>query len=95
MPTIKEQLKSGGQIKRSTLIVAAAWCRYLELAGKTGYNYKIVDKLGIILHDSAIASISGDPLAFLKNESVFNDLVYSKRFVDTYLSILDGIRKYG
>lgn len=94
LPTIKEQLKSGGQIKRSTLIVAA-WCRYLELAGKTGYNYKIVDKLGIILHDSAIASISGDPLAFLKNESVFNDLVYSKRFVDTYLSILDGIRKYG
>jgi mannitol 2-dehydrogenase len=94
LPTIKEQLKSGGQIKRSTLIVAA-WCRYLELAGTTGYNYKIVDKMGAVLHDSAIASIGGDPLAFLKNESVFNDMVNSKRFIDTYLSIIDGIRNYG
>ncbi len=94
LPTIKEQLGRSGQIKRSTLIVAA-WCHYLELAGTPGHNYEIVDKMGVVLHDNAIASISGDPLAFLKIETVFNDLVHSKRFVDTYLPIIDRIRKYG
>jgi mannitol 2-dehydrogenase len=94
LPTIKEQLERGGKIKRGALIVAA-WCRYLELAGTPGHNYEIVDKMGVVLQDNAIASISGDPLAFLKTETVFNDLVHSKRFVDIYLSIIDNIRKYG
>jgi mannitol 2-dehydrogenase len=94
LPTIKEQLESGGPIKRGALIVAA-WCRYLEMAGTPGHNYEIQDKMGVVLHANAIDSVSGDPLAFLKIEIIFGDLVNSIRFVDTYLPIIDGIRKYG
>ena len=94
LPTIKEQLERGGPIKRGTMIVAA-WCRDLELAGTPGHNYEIQDKMGVVLQDNARVSVSGDPLAFLKIETIFSDLVHSKRFVDTYLPIIDGIRKYG
>jgi mannitol 2-dehydrogenase len=94
LPTIREQLGKGGQIKRGALIVAA-WCRYLELAGTQGHKWEIVDKMGIVLQEGAIGSISGDPLAFLKIETVFDDLVHSKRFIDIYLPIINGIRKYG
>ena len=94
MATIKEQLEKDGPIKRATVIVAA-WCRYLELAGTPGHNWEIQDKMGVVLQDNAIASASSDPLAFLKIKTIFNDLVFSKRFVDTYLPIIDNIRKYG
>ncbi len=94
LPTIKEQLDRGGPIKKSALIVAA-WCRYLELAGTPGHNWEIEDKMGSVLHGNAIASCSGDPLAFLKIETVFSDLAYSKRFVDTYILIIESIRKNG
>jgi mannitol 2-dehydrogenase len=94
LPTLTEQLERGGPIKRGAVVVAA-WCRYLELAGTPGYHWEIKDKMGTILHDNAIASVNGDPLAFLKFETIFNDLALSKRFVNTYLPIIDGIRKYG
>jgi len=94
LATIKEQLERGGPIKYGTVIVAA-WCRYLELADTPGHNWKIQDKMGVVLQDNARASVCGDPLAFLKIETIFGDLVHSKRFVNTYLPIIDGIRKYG
>ena len=94
LPTINEQLKRGGAIKRGTVVIAA-WCRYLELAGTPGHNYEIVDRMAVELYDNAIASISGDMLSFLKIETVFNDLVQSQRFVDTYLPVIDSIRKSG
>ena len=94
LPTIKEQLERGGEIKRS-IVVIAAWCRYLELAGTKGHDYDIEDKMGVVLRNHAIASISEDPLAFLKIETIFNDLVHSKRFVYTYLPIINNIRENG
>jgi mannitol 2-dehydrogenase len=94
LPTIKEQLKRGGEIKRSVVVIAA-WCRYLELAGTKGHDYEIEDKMGDVLRTEALASSSDDPLAFLKIETIFNDLVHSKRFVDTYLLIINSIRENG
>jgi mannitol 2-dehydrogenase len=94
IPTLQEQLERGGPITRGTLIVAA-WCCYLELAGTQGYSYKIQDKMGAVLHEKALASDSTDPLAFLKIEAIFNRLAYSRRFVDNYLPLIDGIRKNG
>ena len=94
LPTINEQLERGGPILRGTLVVAA-WCRYLELAGTPGHNYEIQDKMRVVLRDGALASRSGDPLAFLKIETIFGDLVHSKRFVDTYLPVIDALRKQG
>jgi mannitol 2-dehydrogenase len=94
IPTITEQLHQGGQIKRSALIVAS-WCRYLELAGTTGHDYEIEDKMSSELQAAALASMQSDPLAFLKIEAVFGDLAQSKRFTDIYLLIIESIRKNG
>jgi mannitol 2-dehydrogenase len=94
IPTIKEQLEIGGPIQKGTLILAA-WCRYLELAGTSGFDYEVVDEMQMVLKERAIASTGGDPLAFLKINAVFGDLVHSKHFVDTYLALIESIRKYG
>jgi mannitol 2-dehydrogenase len=94
IPTIQEQLEKEGPIKRGALVIAA-WCRYLELAGTKGHNYEIQDQLAPLLVAKATASSNSDPLAFLKIGTIFNDLIYSKRFVDTYLSLIDSIRVYG
>ena len=94
LPTIKEQLVRGGSIKIGTLIVAA-WCHYLERAGTPGYNYEIKDSMSDILHQGALDSASGDPLAFVKIDAVFGDLVHSSRFVNTYIPTINSLRDHG
>lgn len=93
LPTIRENLEKGGEIKHSTAIVAA-WCRYLELAGTPGHNYEIRDVMKDALQKNAVASVKQDPLAFIKMETLFGDLAQSERFVKSYLAIIDGFRKY-
>jgi mannitol 2-dehydrogenase len=93
LPTIRENLETGGDIKYATTIVAA-WCRYLELAGTAGHTYEIQDDMKDLLQKNALDSIKKDPLAFVNTGIVFGDLVGSGRFVKTYLSIIDGFRKY-
>jgi mannitol 2-dehydrogenase len=94
IPTIREQLEIGGPIKKGTFILAA-WCRYLELAGTSGYDYEVVDEMHMVLKEGAKASASDDKLEFLKISSVFGNLVHSKHFVKTYLSLIQNIRKHG
>ena len=48
-----------------------------------------------LLQKNALASVKTDPLAFIKTETLFGDLVNSERFVTTYLNLIDGFRKYG
>ncbi len=94
LPTITEQLEKGGPFQRGALVVAS-WCRYLELAGTPGYAYEVEDQLADVLKEAAQASRNLDPLAFLKVEPVFHDLVHNRRFVSTYLLMADALRKYG
>jgi mannitol 2-dehydrogenase len=94
LPTIIEQLDKGGPFQRGALVVAS-WCRYLELAGTPGYAYEVEDQLADVLQEAAQASRNLDPLAFLKVEPVFHDLVHNRRFVTTYLLMADALRKYG
>jgi hypothetical protein len=49
----------------------------------------------MVLKDRAKVSAFGDPLAFLKIHTVFGDLIHTKHFVDTYLTAIENIRKYG
>jgi len=93
LPTIRENLEKGGDIKHATAIVAA-WCRYLELAGTPGYTYEIQDSLKDQLQKNALDSIKQDPMAFVNYGIMFGDLAGSERFVKTYLSIIEGFRKY-
>lgn len=94
LPTIKEQLVRGGSIKIGTLILAA-WCHYLERAGTSGYNYEIKDSMSDILQQGALDSASGDPLAFVKIDAVFGDLVHSSRFLNTYIPMINSLRDHG
>jgi mannitol 2-dehydrogenase len=94
LPTIRENLESGGAIKHATAIVAA-WCRYLELAGTPGHTYEVQDGMKDLLQKNALASVKQDPLAFIKTETIFGDLVNSERFVTAYLSVIDAFRKFG
>jgi mannitol 2-dehydrogenase len=94
LPIIRENLESGGDIKHSTAIVAA-WCRYLELAGTPGHTYEVQDGMKDLLQKNALASVRQEPLAFIKTETLFGDLVKSERFVTAYLSVIDAFRKYG
>ena len=93
LPSIKEQLVNDGSIKIGTLIIAA-WCYYLERADTPGYNYPIKDAMIYVLRQKTIDAASADPLAFLKIESIFDDLVHSNRFVDNYLTSINSLRDH-
>ena len=90
LPTINEQLKRSGPITRSVAIIAA-WCKYVEQAGKPGHQYEIQDEMGEELQKAALQS-GNDPLTFLNIKSVFGDLSLSTRFTDIYLSIINDFR---
>jgi mannitol 2-dehydrogenase len=94
LPTIRENLESGGGIKYAAAIIAS-WCRYLELAGTPGHTYEVQDSMKDLLQKNALASARQDPLAFIKTPTLFGDLAQSERFVSAYLSIIDGLRKFG
>jgi mannitol 2-dehydrogenase len=91
LPTIKEQLEKGGPVERGATVIAA-WCRYLELAGTPGHNWIVQDNMKDVLTAGALSSQKKDPLAFLKIETIFNDLAENKRFTDIYLPIIESLR---
>ncbi|MCK5465335.1 MAG: mannitol dehydrogenase family protein, partial [Bacteroidales bacterium] len=94
LPTITEQLAKGGTIMIGTLIVAA-WCHYSERAGTQGYTYEIEDGMWDMLRQGAIDSASGDPLAFVRIDTIFGNLAHSDRFVETYIPLINSLRDNG
>jgi mannitol 2-dehydrogenase len=92
IPTIREQLERNGPVKRS-IFVLAAWCRIMELYGQKGYDYRFGDDMLDQLIDNAKSSVQEDPVRFIKIGSVFGDLINNERFVNTYLSSIENIRK--
>jgi len=94
LPTIRDQLERDGPVDSSAFIIAA-WCHYLELAGGVSGDWEIQDVMKEELIKGATASMNRDQLAFLKIEPVFGYLVRSKRFVETYLHMINTLRKYG
>jgi mannitol 2-dehydrogenase len=94
LPTIREQLERGGPVKCSAMIVAA-WCHYLERMVAEGKNDQIQDAMKKLLVERAKASNHDDPLAFLKFQPVFGDLVQSGAFIETYLPLITYLRKHG
>ncbi len=93
LPTIREQLQRGGPIRCSALVVAA-WCRYAEGIDEHGKKYPVEDKEEEILREKAQIS-RHDPLAFLKIESLFGDLIHSKKFTETYTDSLQDLYQSG
>jgi mannitol 2-dehydrogenase len=93
LPTINEQLKAGGPIDCSVMVIAA-WCRYCEGFDEAGNKYTIEDDLKEILQEKANAS-NNDPLSFLKIETIFGDLIRSERFTQAYVKALHKLNQNG
>ena len=94
LPTIKEQMVTGGTILIGTLVVAA-WCLYSEREGTPGHTYEVEDGMRDILRQGAIESVTGDPLAFIRKEAIFGDLAHTSRFTETYIPLIHSLRDNG
>jgi mannitol 2-dehydrogenase len=93
LPVIRHNLDSGGEILRSTAVVAS-WARYAEGVDEQGRPIEVVDRL----KDTLVAAArqqKDDPLAFLRNRDLFGDLIDNERFVSTYESMLASLHSKG
>ena len=94
VPTIREQLAAGGQIKYCAAVVAA-WCRTLKLYAEGRYDYPIRDAILDRLVQAAVATAEKDVPEFLKTAVVFGDLAEQPRFADEFMERLREIRTAG
>jgi mannitol 2-dehydrogenase len=93
LPVIRHNLETGGEILRSTAVVAS-WARYAEGVDERGNPIEVVDRL----RDTLIAAAgkqADDPLAFIRNRDLFGDLIDNERFVSTYRSVLSSLHTKG
>jgi mannitol 2-dehydrogenase len=93
LPVIRHNLDSGGEILRSTAVVAS-WARYAEGVDEQGRPIEVVDRL----RDELVATArrqEDDPLAFIANRDLFGDLIDNERFVSTYRSALASLHTKG
>lgn len=90
--TIHENLAIGGSIKFATLVIAA-WC-YSSDKGidRHGNSIEIIDALGSKLCKAA-NNTQTDPLAFIKLESIFGNLIENQRFTSLYIEMIQKIYK--
>ena len=93
LPVIREQLATGGEIKRSAAVVAS-WARYAEGVDERGEPIGVVDR-----YQDRLTSLArrqrDDPGAFIANRDLFGDLADDERFVTAYRSALTSLHQRG
>ena len=83
IPTIQENLAAGGSIKFATLVIAA-WCYYNDKqVNQNGQPLEINDAMANELQQAAQQTTT-DKLAFIRQESIFGDLINHERFTKLY-----------
>ncbi|GAA4192145.1 mannitol dehydrogenase family protein [Gryllotalpicola kribbensis] len=93
VPVIAERVAAGGEVDASAAIVAS-WARYAEGVDESGNPITIVDRLADARHAAALAQ-SSDPLAFLRDETLFGTLANEPAFTEPYLRTLDVLHARG
>jgi mannitol 2-dehydrogenase len=93
LPVVRQQLATGGEIRRSAAVVAS-WARYAEGVDEQGQPVEVVDRLAGTLTELARRQLQ-DPDAFIANRELFGDLVDDKRFVTAYRSALASLHERG
>ncbi len=93
LPVIRQQLVTGGEIRRSAAVVAS-WARYAEGIDEQGQPIEVVDRLRDSLMQRARRQ-GDDPDAFIANRELFGDLVDDERFVAAYRSALASLHQRG
>jgi mannitol 2-dehydrogenase len=93
VPVIRHQLAAQGELRRSALVVAA-WARYAEGHDEEGAPIEVVDRR----RDQVMARAArqrDDPLAFLEDPDLFDDLARQPRFTVEYLAALESLHTRG
>jgi mannitol 2-dehydrogenase len=93
LPVVRQQLASGGEIRRSAAVVAS-WARYAEGTDEQGRPIEIVDRMAATLTRLARQQ-RVDPDAFIANRELFGDLAGHERFVIAYRSALASLHERG
>ncbi|WP_027479228.1 mannitol dehydrogenase family protein [Gryllotalpicola ginsengisoli] len=93
VPVIRDRLAAGGEVDASAAIVAS-WARYAEGVDEAGEPITLVDRLAHSRHEAALAQAS-DPLAFLRDASLFGDLDAHPAFTEPYLRTLRVLHEGG
>jgi mannitol 2-dehydrogenase len=93
LPVIRQQLATGGEIKRSAAVVAS-WARYAEGVDEQGEPIEVVDRYRDRLTSLARRQRE-DPGAFITNRDLFGDLADDERFVAAYGSALASLHQQG
>ena len=93
LPVVRQQLSTGGEIRRSAAVVAS-WARYAEGIDEAGEPIEVVDRLRDSLMQLARRQ-RDDPDAFIANRDIFGDLASDKRFVTAYRSALASLHQRG
>jgi mannitol 2-dehydrogenase len=93
VPVIQHNLRSGGEIERSALVVAA-WARYAEGTDEQGQPIEVVDRLRDRVMAAAAAQ-QDDPLSFIRDPDLFGDLAGNARFTAAYTAALDSLHTRG
>ncbi len=88
--TIHDNLATGGSIKFATLIIAA-WCYYSDKGtDRHGYPIEIIDAMSTELHQAAKQTTT-DPAAFIRQESLFGNLIKNETFTKLYTETVQKI----
>jgi mannitol 2-dehydrogenase len=93
VPVIVENLRTGGEIELSALVVAS-WARYAEGIDEQGRAIEVVDRLKDRVM-AAAAQQQADPLAFLRDRDLFGELADDARFTSAYVRALDSLHTHG
>ncbi|MCA1836091.1 MAG: mannitol dehydrogenase family protein [Actinobacteria bacterium] len=93
LPVIRQNLATGGEIKRSAAIVAS-WARYAEGVDEQNRPIEVVDRLKDRLMANARRQRE-DPLAFIADRELFGDLIDDKRFTALYRASLASLYAHG
>ena len=90
--TINDNLAIGGSIRFATLIIAT-WCYYSDKGmDRHGHPIEIIDAMSTDLHQAA-KQTKTDPLAFIRQESLFGNLISNERFTKLYMEAVHRIYK--
>ncbi|MDN3642999.1 mannitol dehydrogenase family protein [Lutimonas halocynthiae] len=90
--TLEENLEEGRSIEFVTLVLAA-WCYYSDIqTDKNDQPLEVIDAMQKELRQAAQLT-NTDPLAFIKQKSLFGNLAKNKGFAELYTNMVQKIYK--
>ncbi len=93
VPVVRDNLAHDGEVRRSALVVAA-WARYAEGVDEDGTPIEVVDRRREEVMARA-ARQQQEPLAFLEDRDLFDDLAGQPRFTEAYTEALTSLHEHG